>query len=112
MTFIALGLSILISGSFAGCAALQPLLEPGGDDPLTPGVSLPPPAAVILTAAATVVPPPYKEILLVISGLLTSGIFIDNRRKDTVIKVLKSNNADQTKILSNTLNPRLPDPPG
>lgn len=112
MTFIAIGLSILVSGVFTGCSFLQPLFEATPADSNTPGVFLPPPAAAILTAAAAAVPPPYKEILLVISAMLTSGIFIDNRRKDTVIKVLKSANDDQTEIISNTLNPRLHDPPG
>lgn len=94
ITFIAIGISILLSGIFTGCQVLDSFFEPTTTDTNTPGPSPAEIAAQIAAAAAPHAPPPYKEILLVISGLLTSGIFVDNRRKDTVIKVLKSTNAN------------------
>ncbi len=112
MTFIAIGISILISGIFGGCQALRPLFVQPAGDPNRPGLAQPPPAAVIIDTVAAVTPPPYKQILMMISAALTSGVFIDNRRKDTVIKVLKASNANQTKIITNTLNPQPPDPTG
>lgn len=81
-TFTALLFAIAIASGIFGCHLLQnglpETLAAAGD---------------IAETIAPLAPPPYKEILLVISGLLSSGIFIDNRRKDSIIKVLKPANA-------------------
>jgi len=81
-TFMALAISIMIAGGFLGCQAIK---KPPQEIIYAAGKA----AATIAPAA----PPPYKELLILISSILSSGIFVDNRRKDTVIKVLKAQNA-------------------
>lgn len=100
-TFAALVVCILIS-SIVGCSQI---LKP--NIPQIAEASAP-----VIAAAATAAPPPYKELLIAISALLGSGIFVDNRRKDTVIKTLKKQNGANKEIIEHTLNPKLPDPPG
>jgi len=84
-TFAALLISAILIGGFLGCqlslAKKQAIAQK---------------AAQIADTVAPVAPPPYKELLLALSALLSSGLLVDNRRKDTVIKVLKSNHAHQT----------------
>lgn len=112
MTFIALVISILISGSLISCTLFRPLFEPSDIDPNSPSSNPTSPASDILSAASTAAPPPYKEILVLISAMLSSGIFVDNRRKDTVIKVLKSKYANKNNTPSQPRDPQTPDPAG
>ncbi|MEA1958201.1 MAG: hypothetical protein U9N44_00795 [Chloroflexota bacterium] len=91
-TAAALALSLLLLGGFMGCQLLKE----------------PPPEAVAAVAvgaeaAAATAPPPWKEILLAVSALLGSGIFVDNRRKDVVIKVLKTQNGNQKEVSRDSL---------
>lgn len=100
MTFSALLICLLITGGFFGCHWSQAEKE---------AVQLK--IADAAEKAAPLAPPPYKELLVLISALLSSGIFVDNRRKDVAIKVLKNSNAHQKDIIQNTLNPVSPGPP-
>ncbi len=82
-TFAALLIAIVIASGIFGCHLLKT------DLPKTLAA-----AGEIAEAVVPLAPAPYKEILLVISGLLSSGMFIDNRRKDSIIKVLKPHRAN------------------
>jgi len=100
-TAIALALSIAVAFIFSCTLIRKPDL-----------IITDPRTQEVITAAAAAAPPPYKEILLAISALLGSGIFVDNRRKDSVIKVLQKQNGTNREIISNTLNPAKPNTPG
>lgn len=85
-TFTAVLIALLVIAGFLGCQLTKPDLQ-----------KVQAAAAKIAVTAAPLVPPPYKEILIGISTLLGSGILVDNRRKDSIIKVLKSANANKKK---------------
>jgi hypothetical protein len=51
--------------------------------------------------AAPVTPTPWREILLAAASLLGSGAVVDNRRKDILIKRLKTENANQNNVITN-----------
>lgn len=93
-TFAALGVCIIIA-AITGCIQLR--------KPPIPEIAAE--IAPVVAAAAAAAPTPYKELLIAISALLGSGIFVDNRRKDSIIKTLKTENHANKAILSHTLNP-------
>lgn len=66
-------------------------------------------AVPIAEAAATAAPTPWKEIALGIISLLSSGVIVDNRRKDVLIKRLKTENDNITKITGAIINTKFPD---
>jgi len=59
----------------------------------------------VAEAAAPVSPPPWREILLAIGTLLGSGSVIDNRRKDVLIKRLKTENANKEALVLKLVAP-------
>lgn len=85
-TFTALLIGLLIVAGFLGCQLARPDL-----------LKVQAVAAEIAATAAPLAPPPYREILIGISTLLSSGILVDNRRKDSIIKILKASNANKKK---------------
>jgi len=91
-TFVSALLALIVAGGIFGCHLLE---QPDKTPAQTAGE--------IAAAASTAAPPPLKEILIVISSLLGSGIFVDNRRKDSVIKVLQKENGINAEIISNNL---------
>lgn len=87
--FISAIISILCFGGLIACQLSQPQKEK------MKAAALP-----IATAAATAAPTPWKEIALGIISLITSGTVVDNRRKDLLIKRLKTENANANAILT------------
>lgn len=57
-------------------------------------------ALPLAEAAATAAPTPWKEIALGIISLLGSGVVVDNRRKDVLIKRLKHENANHLQLIT------------
>jgi hypothetical protein len=87
--FIAAAISILCFGTITACHLTQKQKE-----------AIVTTALPIAEAAATAAPPPWKDIALGIISLLGSGVVVDNRRKDVLIKRLKTENANANAIIS------------
>jgi hypothetical protein len=68
-------------------------------------------AVPIAEAVASGTPIPWEGIGLAISTILGSGAIVDNRRKDVLIKRLKTENANLTTINATILSTKYPDPP-
>jgi hypothetical protein len=92
--FIAAVISILAFGGITACH----LTETQKKAIIT--TSLP-----IAEAAATAAPSPWKDIALSIISLLGSGVIVDNRRKDILIKRLKTENANALDTVIKLVSP-------
>jgi hypothetical protein len=92
--FIAALISILCFGSMLGCH----LTHAQQKDIITQAV----PIAKALTPG---VPIPWEQIALLVTTLLGSGSVIDNRRKDVLVKRLKTENANHLKLIADLLAP-------
>lgn len=69
-------------------------------------------AVLVGEAAATKAPLPWTQIGLAIGTLLGGGSIIDNRRKDLLIKRLKTENANHLSIFTALASADRTNPPG
>lgn len=69
------------------------------------------PAAEVARAVIQKKPLPWSDIGIIISAIFGSGVFVDNRRKDILIKRLKTENADKDRTISTALNSNSHPPP-
>lgn len=99
--FISVAICVIILGGFFACQ----LTETQRRQTIAA-------AADTAIAVTTGTPIPWQTIALVIGNLLGTGAVIDNRRKDVLVKILKKVNDANEAIISATLNPIRPDPPG
>lgn len=94
--FIAAAISILSFGGMFACHLTQ-----------TQKKQIISTAAITAEAAATKAPLPWSQIGLAIGTLLGGGSVVDNRRKDTLIKRLRKENANHLDVIT-----RIAAPPG
>jgi hypothetical protein len=92
--FIAALISTLCFGSMLGCH----LTHAQKKDIITQAV----PIAKALTPG---VPIPWEQIALLVTALLGSGSIIDNRRKDVLVKRLKTENANALQLVTKLVAP-------
>jgi hypothetical protein len=97
--FIAAIISILCFGGIAACHLTQAQKK----QIITTAI---PVAEAVLEGS----PLPWSEIGLAIGAILGSGAVVDNRRKDVLIKRLKTENDNITKITGAILDTKFPDP--
>lgn len=77
-TIISLAICLLLPAAFFGCHLSKPQKQ-----------AIISTAATTAEAAATGAPIPWTEIGIALSTIFGSGVFVDNRRKDVLIKRLK-----------------------
>lgn len=86
-TIVSITICLLVFGVFFGCHLTRQQKQ-----------AIITAAVPIAEAAATGVPIPWTDIGIALSTIFGSGVFIDNRRKDVLIKSLKKQNANQLDI--------------
>lgn len=93
-TLVSLTVCLLIFAVLFGCHLTQPQKK----DIITT-------TAIVAEAVATGTPIPWTEIGIAISTIIGSGVFIDNRRKDVLIKRLKTENANALELVTKLVAP-------